>query len=69
MKLTLDISPDLVAMMVAEIAAGERAVTTAMREVGTGLKTAWRGRSPAPGSDRVSPIRSDRRYFRTPAPA
>ena len=43
MKLTLDIRPDLVAMMAAEIAAGERAVTAAMREAGTGLKLAWRG--------------------------
>jgi hypothetical protein len=29
--------------MAAEIAAGERAVTAAMREAGTGLKLAWRG--------------------------
>ena len=43
MKLKLDIQPDLVAMMAAEIAAGERAVTAAMREAGTGLKLAWRG--------------------------
>ncbi len=42
-KLTLDIRPDLVAMMAAEIAAGERAVTAAMREAGTGLKLGWRG--------------------------
>ena len=43
MKLKLDITPDLVAMMQAEIAAGERAVTAVMREAGTNLKTAWRG--------------------------
>jgi hypothetical protein len=43
MKLKLEISPDLVAMMHAEIAAGEKAVTTAMREAGAGLKSAWRG--------------------------
>ena len=43
MKLTLDIRPDLAAMMAAEIAAGERAVTAAMREAGAGLKLAWRG--------------------------
>ncbi len=43
MKLKLEISPDLVALMQAEIAAGEKAVTTAMREAGTGLKSAWRG--------------------------
>ena len=42
MKLKLDIDPDIVAMMAAEVAAGERAVTAAMREAGTGLKAAWR---------------------------
>ncbi len=42
MKLKLDIDPDIVAMMAAEVAAGERAVTAAMREAGTELKTAWR---------------------------
>ena len=42
MKLKLDIDPDIVAMMAAEVATGERAVTAAMREAGTGLKTAWR---------------------------
>lgn len=42
MKLTLDLQLDLVALMQAEIAAGERAVSAAMREAGTGLKTAWR---------------------------
>ncbi len=43
MKLKLDITPDLVAMMAAEIKASERAVTTATREAGSNLKTAWRG--------------------------
>ena len=43
MKLKLDIRPDLVPLMAAEIAAGERAVTAAMREAGTGLKLGWRG--------------------------
>lgn len=42
MKLKLTIDPDIVAMMQAEIAAGEKAVTTAMREAGAGLKSAWR---------------------------
>jgi hypothetical protein len=42
MKLKLDIEPDIVALMAAEVAAGERAVTAAMREAGTGLKSAWR---------------------------
>lgn len=43
MKLELNVQGDLAAMMAAEIAAGERAVTAAMREAGTNLKTAWRG--------------------------
>ncbi|AUJ63514.1 hypothetical protein B9057_03955 [Aestuarium zhoushanense] len=43
MKLHLDITPDLVAVMAAEINAGEKAVSAAMREVGTDLKSAWRG--------------------------
>ena len=43
MKLGLDITPDLVAVMAAEIKAGEKAVSAAMREAGTGLKSAWRG--------------------------
>jgi hypothetical protein len=43
MNLKLDIDPDIVAMMAAEVAAGERAVTTAMRKAGAGLKSAWRG--------------------------
>jgi hypothetical protein len=42
-KLKLDIRPDLVAMMRAEIAAGERAVSAAMREAGAALELAWRG--------------------------
>ncbi|NRQ11603.1 DUF6441 family protein [Aliiroseovarius sp. xm-v-208] len=43
MKLGLEISPDLVAVMAAEINAGEKAVSAAMREAGSGLKIAWRG--------------------------
>ncbi|MEM9763780.1 MAG: DUF6441 family protein [Pseudomonadota bacterium] len=42
MKLKLDIDPDIVAMMTAEVKAGEKAVTAAMREAGTGLKSSWR---------------------------
>lgn len=42
MQLKLDVQPDLVAMMKAEIEAGERAVTAAMGQAGLGLKTAWR---------------------------
>lgn len=43
MKLLLRISTDLEAALVAEITAGERAVSSAMRTAGEGLKTAWRG--------------------------
>ena len=42
MKLKLDITPDLAAIMAAEIKAGERAVTMATREAGNSLKSAWR---------------------------
>ena len=43
MKLGLDITPDLVTAMAAEVKAGEKAVSAAMREAGTNLKSAWRG--------------------------
>ena len=43
MKLGLDITPDLVSVMAAEIKAGEKAVSGAMREASTDLKSAWRG--------------------------
>ena len=43
MKLGIDISPDLVAVIAAEIKAGEKAVSAAMREAGADLKSAWRG--------------------------
>lgn len=52
MKLKLDITPDIVAMMAAEIVAGERAVTGAMRDAGTSLKTAWRGQITGAGLGR-----------------
>jgi hypothetical protein len=52
MKLKLDITPDLVTMMAAEIKAGEKAVTAATREAGTGLKTAWRGQITGAGLGR-----------------
>ena len=42
MKLKLDITPDLIAIMAAEIKAGERAVSIATREAGNSVKTAWR---------------------------
>lgn len=42
MKLKLEISPDFVALMRAEIGAGEKAVSAAMRTAGSDLKSAWR---------------------------
>ena len=61
MKLKLDIDPDIVAMMSAEVAAGERSVTAAMREAGTGLKTAWRTQITGAGLGRrlANSIRSE----------
>ncbi|MCE8556315.1 hypothetical protein KBY29_18530 [Ruegeria pomeroyi] len=52
MKLKLNIDPDIVAIMAAEVKAGEKAVTAAMREAGTGLKTAWRGQITGAGLGR-----------------
>ncbi|TCP58584.1 hypothetical protein EV663_12131, partial [Rhodovulum bhavnagarense] len=52
MKLKLDITPDLVAAMATEVKAGEKAVTAAMREAGTELKTAWRGQITGAGLGR-----------------
>lgn len=52
MWLKLDITPDLVAAMAAEVAAGERAVTAAIREAGAGLKTAWRAQIAGAGLGR-----------------
>ena len=43
MKLKIAFNPDIVALMAAEIAAGEKAVSAGMREAGASLKTAWRG--------------------------
>jgi len=43
MKLRADFEGDIAALMAGEIAAGERAVSSAMRAAGEGLKTAWRG--------------------------
>jgi uncharacterized protein DUF6441 len=43
MKLKLDIDPNIAAMMQEEVLAGERAVTTAMRQAGSDLKADWRG--------------------------
>jgi len=66
-NLKLDIDPDIVAMMAAEVAAGERAVTAAMREAGNGLKTAWRLQ--ITGAGLGSPIRSGARTSRDRARA
>jgi hypothetical protein len=52
MKLRLDISPDIAAIMQAEIKAGEKAVSAAMREAGTSLKSAWRGQITGAGLGR-----------------
>ena len=43
MKLRLAIDPDIATMMQAEIAAGERAVSAAIRQSALSLKTDWRG--------------------------
>jgi hypothetical protein len=43
MKLKLAIDPDIATMMEAEIAAGERAVSAAIRQSALSLKTDWRG--------------------------
>ncbi len=42
MKLKIDITPDIVAMMREEVLSGERAVSAGMRQAGAGLKSAWR---------------------------
>ena len=42
MKLTIDFSPDLMALLEQEIKAGERAVTAAMKSAGAELKADWR---------------------------
>ena len=42
MKLKADIIGSIARLMAAETRAGEKAVSTAMREAGTGLKAAWR---------------------------
>ena len=52
MRLEIDVTPDLVALMAAEVKAGEKAVTAAMREAGTGLKVAWRGQITGAGLGR-----------------
>ena len=43
MKLNISFSPDLVALMRAEVTAGQKAVSITMAQAGAGLKSAWRG--------------------------
>ena len=43
MKLNISFTPNLVALMRAEVAAGQKAVSIAMAQAGAGLKFAWRG--------------------------
>jgi len=43
MRLDVIFSPDLVALMRAEVAAGQKAVSTTMAQAGISLKTAWLG--------------------------
>src|SRR5690606_33927359 len=42
MRFGINIVGDIASIMEAETRAGEKAVSAAMREAGTGLKTAWR---------------------------
>ena len=61
MKLKLDITPGLVAMMAAEVRAGEKAVSAATHEAGNNLKTAWRAQITGAGLGRrlANTIRSE----------
>jgi hypothetical protein len=42
MKLSVSFTPDLVALMRAEVAAGQKAVSTTMTQAGASLKSSWR---------------------------
>ena len=42
MKIRIDVTPDLVALMREEVKAGQKAVSTTMAAAGAGLKSAWR---------------------------
>ncbi|SNS84352.1 DUF6441 family protein [Antarctobacter heliothermus] len=52
MRLRIDIRPDIAALMQAEIAAGEKAVSAAMREAGSSLKSDWRAQITGAGLGR-----------------
>jgi len=43
MKIDVSFTPDIIAMMRAEVAAGQKAVSATMAEAGASLKAAWRG--------------------------
>ena len=43
MKLEVSFTPDIVALMRAEVAAGQKAVSMTMAQAGNSLKSAWRG--------------------------
>ncbi len=43
MRIDVKIAPDLVALMRAEVAAGQKAVSLTMAQAGASLKSAWRG--------------------------
>ena len=49
MKLDVSFTPDLVALMRAEVAAGQKAVSTTMAQAGAGLKSAWRAQITSAG--------------------
>ena len=49
MKLNISFTPDLVALMRSEVAAGQRAVSVTMAEAGTSLKSAWRAQITSAG--------------------
>lgn len=52
MKLKIAFDTDIVALMQTEIAAGEKAVSAAMREAGSGLKSDWRAQITGAGLGR-----------------
>jgi hypothetical protein len=52
MKLSVSVSPDLAALMAREVKAGQRAVTSAMRTAGDGLKNDWRAQVTGAGLGR-----------------
>ncbi len=52
MKLKIVFEPKIVALMQAEIAAAEKAVSAAMREAGSGLKSDWRAQITGAGLGR-----------------